>query len=66
MISPKFPQHPQAALAVWLARRLRGADPDLITRVINMSDCPRSLFILASCLEAQVGCTHGFHVDTFA
>ena len=47
-----FPKHPQAAMAVWLANRLAGAPPDVITRVLAMSECPRKLFVLAASLRA--------------
>jgi hypothetical protein len=42
----------QAIEAVHLARELRGAHPDDVTKAINASDCPRSLFVLASVLAA--------------
>ncbi|MFZ2587280.1 MAG: hypothetical protein WAZ18_04080 [Alphaproteobacteria bacterium] len=42
----------QSIAAVWLAYRLRGADPRLITRVLSETGCPRGLFILASILQA--------------
>lgn len=44
--------HPHAAAAVYLAHILRGAPPDVVTRVVNGSGCPRSLFVLASVLQA--------------
>jgi hypothetical protein len=44
--------HIHAALAVVLAYRLRNAHPEHITRMLNDSGCPRSLFVLASVLQA--------------
>lgn len=45
-----FLGHPHARLAIWLAHRLRGAPPHVITATLNASDCPRGLFILAAVL----------------
>ena len=47
-----FPSHPQAIEAIWLSQRLRGAPPEVVTRVLAASECPRSLFVLASVLAA--------------
>jgi hypothetical protein len=44
--------HPHATAAVWLAYRLRGASPDLITHTINASGIPRGLYVLAAVLLA--------------
>jgi hypothetical protein len=44
--------NPQALEAVRLAHELRGAHPDEVTKAINASKCPRSLFVLASVLAA--------------
>ena len=44
--------HPQAIAAIWIAHRLRGASPDVITRALETTGCPRRLFILASVLAA--------------
>jgi len=44
--------HPQAALAVWLAFRLRGAPSEVITSTLNTCGVPRDLFILAAKLQA--------------
>jgi hypothetical protein len=44
--------HPHATGAIWLAYRLRGASPDLITRTINAAGIPRSLYVLAAVLLA--------------
>ena len=44
--------HPQAVAAIWIAHRLRGAPPDVITRALETTKCPRSLFVLASVLAA--------------
>lgn len=41
------PKHPDAKLALRLAALLDGAPPDLITKVLNNSACPRPLFVLA-------------------
>jgi len=47
-----FPSHPQAIEAIWLSQRLRGATSEVITRALAVSECPRSLFVLASVLAA--------------
>jgi hypothetical protein len=44
--------NPQAAEAIRLAHELRGANPDDVTKAVNASKCPRSLFVLASVLAA--------------
>jgi len=44
--------HPHASGAIWLAYRLRGASPDLITRTVNTAGIPRSLYVLAAVLLA--------------
>jgi hypothetical protein len=44
--------HPHATGAIWLAYRLRGASPDLITRTINAAGIPRGLYVLAAVLLA--------------
>lgn len=44
--------HPQAAEAVWLAYKLRGASSTTITARLSASSCPRSLFVLAAVLQA--------------
>lgn len=44
--------HPDAIAAVKLSVMLNGAPPNLITRVINVANCPRSLFVLACVLRA--------------
>jgi hypothetical protein len=41
----------QALEAIRLAHELRGAHPDDVTKAINASGCPRSLFVLASVLS---------------
>ena len=46
------PTHPQAVRAIWLARRLQGADSATITRALGFSAVPRRLFVLASELQA--------------
>jgi hypothetical protein len=42
----------QALAAIRLAHELRGAHPDDVTKAVNASKCPRSLFVLASVLAA--------------
>jgi hypothetical protein len=42
----------QALEAIRLAHELRGAHPDDVTKAVNASKCPRSLFVLASVLAA--------------
>ena len=49
------PIHPQAQLAIWLAGRLAGCEPNLVTYVVAASGCPRRLFVLASVLRAAQG-----------
>ena len=44
--------HPQAIAAIWIAHRLRGAPPDVITSALAACGCPRRLFVLASVLAA--------------
>ena len=44
--------HPHAIEAVWLAYKLRGAASETITARLAASGCPRSLFVLASVLQA--------------
>jgi hypothetical protein len=46
--------HPQALAAIWLAAKLEGLSPNLVTRVLNASKVPRKLFVLASTLRKQV------------
>lgn len=48
-----FPTHPQAALAIYLAQKLRGAYPPHITNMLRITGVPRKLFVLASALEAE-------------
>lgn len=45
--------HPQALIAIWLAHKLAGMSPWLITRVLNASQAPRKLFVLAADLRAE-------------
>jgi len=40
--------HPHALAAIWLAAKLDGMSPSLITRVLNGSGVPRRLFVLAA------------------
>lgn len=44
--------HPHALVAIWLSHKLAGLEPNLVTRVINASGCPRGLYVLASVLRA--------------
>ena len=41
------PTHPDAKTALFLANLLDGAPPNLITKVINATHCPRPLYVLA-------------------
>lgn len=45
--------HPHALAAIWLAHKLHGMAPNIITRALNASKVPRPLFVLASTLKAQ-------------
>ena len=45
--------HPHALSAIWLAHKLHGLSPSLITRALNASGVPRPLFVLAGSLHAQ-------------
>ena len=47
--------HPHALAAIWLAHKLHGISPELITRALNASKVPRKLFVLASTLRAECG-----------
>ena len=47
-------EHPQALAAIWLAHKLAGAPPDVITYALNHAGVPRKLFVLASVLKQEV------------
>lgn len=47
--------HPQALSAIWLANKLEGMSPGMVTRIINSARIPRRLFVLAGTLRANVG-----------
>jgi hypothetical protein len=49
------PRHPDAVRAVWLAKKLQGANPSTITLNLQLHKCKRSLFVLASELQAAQG-----------
>lgn len=46
-----YPTHHQAIMAMWLAARLDGAPSDVITRALEVSGCPRRLYVLAATLR---------------